>query len=366
MYIKEIEIENYRNITHAKITPAEGLNVFYGDNGQGKTNLLEGVSLFAFGRSFRGVKDSELIRIGSGNGAGLKMTAEGTNGARKLEIRYAADGRRSCKKNGIGVRSLSEFVGNFRAVLFATPQLGLVRDAPAVRRSFLDAAISQLKPVYLASLVRFRQLLMQRNRLLKQLHDEGGSDPSRSRASLYDTLDLWTLQLAAESAYISSVRYNYLKSLLPCAANVVREMSGGGETLGLSLPEPPDRDELMKRFRSLYPAEIARAATLCGAHRDDLSVFLDGRDAKSYASQGQQRTIALALKLAEGQLCEDLTRDPPVYLLDDVLSELDSGRRSYVLQRISGRQVLLTACEGSISGKVFHVRGGVIEERREE
>lgn len=359
MVIKEIEIENYRNIAHARIEPDEGLNVFYGDNGQGKTNLLEAISLFAFGRSFRGVRDSELIRIGSGGGARLRLAVESPNGLRKLEIGYTADGRRSCRKNGIGVRSLSEFVGNFRAVLFATPQLGLVRDAPAVRRAFLDVAISQLKPVYLAALVRYKRLLMQRNRLLKQLHDDGADSP-RAGDALYDTLDLWTLQFAAESAYISSVRYNYLKSLLPCAANVVRDMSGGGEALGLSLPEPSDRDALMSRFRGLYPAEIARASTLCGAHREDLGILLDGRDARSYASQGQQRTIALALKLAEGQLCEDLTRDPPVYLLDDVLSELDASRRSYVLRRISGRQVLLTACEGSISGRVFHVRGGEI------
>jgi len=369
MIITAINIKNYRNIREASLTFAHGMNVLYGDNGQGKTNLLEAVSLFALGRSFRGAKDRELINTDEPYGAEVELNVERAQGiSTKLNIRYTPEGRRICRKNGVCVRSLAEFVGNFRVVLFASPQLSIVRDSAASRRHFLDSAISQLKPVYMERLTKMNRILLQRNKLLKQLAE----NPSYA---LRATLEPWTLQFAAESAFISAARFRYVQKLSGEAAAVVRDISGGSEQLGIVYPEPPDCKTLFERMMTLTDREIHAGTTLAGAHREDMFLTLgvrsalnspddtpSGRDARVFASQGQQRSIALALKLAEGILSEGITHDMPVYLLDDVLSELDDSRRRYVLENISGRQVILTMCDNNVSGDmIYNVSGGEFE-----
>ena len=356
MIAVNLKVSNYRNIEKAEIELSPGMNVLFGDNGQGKTNLLEALSMFALGRSFRGAKDKELLRYGA-ESASLELEVsdgEDDHSSKKLSVKYNADGRRVCRKNGVCVRSLSEFVGNFRVVLFASPQLSVVRDSGAARRRFLDSAISQLKPVYLERLTKMNRLLLQRNKLLKQIAE------NPSAAALKATIEPWTLQFAAESVFISQARFRYVQKLLPSAAAVVRDMSGGSEVLTLEYPEPKTHFELFEAMMAKVDREIMAGVTLYGAQREDMDIRINGRDARTFASQGQQRSAALALKLAEGELSEGICGSPPVYLLDDVLSELDDKRRRYVLSNIARHQVLLTVCDNNIMGdKIYKVDSGV-------
>ena len=359
MVAESLKIINYRNIESAEISLASGTTVLFGDNGQGKTNLLEGLSMFALGRSFRGAKDRELLRYGA-DGALLELCVSDGGDRKRLSIKYSPDGRRVCRKNGVCVRSLSEFVGNFRVVLFASPQLSVVRDSGASRRRFLDSAISQLRPVYLERLTKMNRILLQRNKLLKQLSE------NPSNTMLRATIEPWTLQFAAESAFISQARFRYVERLMPEAAAVVRDMSSGREELGLSYPEPKTHEQLFCELMGKVDRDIAVGVTMSGAHREDMGICLNGRDARIFASQGQQRSAALALKLAEGSLSEIICGSAPVYLLDDVLSELDESRRRYVLSNIEGHQVLLTVCDNNITGdKIYKVDSGVFTESDE-
>jgi len=354
MQAKKIKLTDYRNIEKAEIELSPGMNVIYGDNGQGKTNLLEAISLFALGRSFRSAKDKELVRYGAlGSLLELETASDDGCDTKKLSIRYTPEGRRVCRKNGVCVRSLAEFVGNFRVVLFASPQLSVVRDSGAARRRFLDSAISQLKPVYLERLNKMNRILLQRNKLLKQLAE----NPS---PALRATIEPWTLQFAAESVFISRTRFRYVEKILPLAADVVRDISSGRECLALGYPEPPEAERLFEEMMAKTDRDIAVGATMNGAHREDMIVSLDGRDARIYASQGQQRSAALALKLSEGVMSESVTGEKPVYLLDDVLSELDDKRRRYVLSNIARHQVVLTVCDNNITGdKIYNAADGV-------
>jgi len=359
MIAVNFKLSNYRNIEKAEITLAPGTTVLYGNNGQGKTNLLEGLSMFALGRSFRGAKDRELLRYSS-DGASLELTVDDGGDTKKLSIRYSADGRRVCRKNGVCVRSLAEFVGNFRVVLFASPQLSTVRDSGAARRRFLDAAISQLRPVYLERLTKMNRLLLQRNKLLKQLAE------NPSNGALRATIEPWTLQFAAESAFVSQARFRYAERLMPLAAAVVRDMSLGREKLTLACPEPKSHEQLFCELMAKVDREIMAGVTLYGAHREDMDICINERDARIFASQGQQRSAALALKLAEGMLSETVCGSAPMYLLDDVLSELDESRRRYVLSNIEGHQVLLTVCDNNITGdKIYKVDSGIFTESDE-
>ncbi len=354
MKIKTLTLNNYRNIASADIAFSDGMNVFFGENGQGKTNLLEAASMFALGRSFRGAKDREVIGYGK-DCAELTMELcrdDGEGRPTLLNIRYGETGRRVCRKNGVCVRSLAEFVGNLRVVLFASPQIAIVRESAAARRLFLDQAISQIKPVYLERLSKMNKLLAERNKLIKQLAE----NPS---PALHATLEPWTLQFARESAFVSSVRKNYVGLVSGFAAEVMRDISSERELLTLDYPEPPSCEALFERLMSTVDREICAGVTLVGAHREDMAIAINGRDARTFASQGQQRSAALALKFAEGAIIEKYSHDRPVYLLDDVLSELDYSRREYVLANMSGRQVVLTVCDNNVSGDaVYRVEDG--------
>lgn len=360
MIIQSAVLENYRNIGRASLEFDPSLTMLTGENGQGKTNLLEGLALFACGRSFRGARDRELLREGYEEaGASLSVAVLRDNGnPLRLSIRYGPTGVRVCRRNDVCVRSLGEFISSMRAVLFAAPQLAVVRESSQARRDFLDAAICALKPSYTAALTRANAVRRQRSALLKTMQSgqTGGGN-----MALLETL---TEQFAPDSAYISNVRARYVARIQPLAGEIVREISGGRETLSLSMPPAADAAGLLQEFERLRGREIAAGRTLGGFSCEDMTVLLNGKNARAYASMGQQRSAALALKLAEGRLLEELSGERPVYLLDDVLSELDDGRRSYVLRAVQGRQVILTSCEsGSMAGRVYSVRDGVFLEK---
>lgn len=356
MIVKSAEYKNFRCIENEVFTPCEGINVISGQNAGGKTTFLEGIYIFARGKSHRTAHDTEMIKIGAEfSDAVLNFET----GERKygLEMAYSPRGRRICRKNGVEIRRLSEFVGCFRAVLFCPPDLMIVKGGPAARRAFLDTAIAQIKPGYIAALQRFNSVLFQRNSLIKNYF--------KDRASFDDTIDLWSAQLASASADIAKQRGTYVKSLSRHCAGFLSDMTGGKEKLSLEYPGQCSEEEYLEKLTVNREREIRAQATLFGAHREDVTITLNGLDARAYCSQGQQRSIAMTMKLSEGEICREQTGEYPVFLFDDILSELDEGRREYLINGISGRQVILTTCDENIAkslgGAHFRVSSGKIE-----
>ncbi len=459
MTADRIVLRDFRNIESADISLAPGVNVFLGNNAQGKTNLLESLYLFAAGRSHRTSHERDMVRFGQPyfelsletsavdvtrigrSRAGYVQSAVGTNDSGRAEYTQSAAGtndggraeytrsaagtndggraeytqsaadandsgraeytqsaagtndsaqtefprsdlpirrrelgfkvfaegtrKRECKKNGVVV-PLTELIGAFRAVLFCPEHLSIVKSGPAERRSFLDIALCQLKPVYLKSLSRHNRILKQRNALLKQLADGNGDS---------ELLEVASDQLAREAAYIFVARRNYIRALdieMKRFFLDLCEVTGESEQPSLvyhsSLGDDCELDEsgaykcYLERLSANTAREEAAGATLYGSHKDDIIIRLDGRDARLYASQGQQRSLALSMKLGEGQISRSETGDEPVYLFDDVLSELDPRRQLFLLSKLRS-QVIMTACtppsaEAKINANIINVFQG--------
>lgn len=356
MNVTSLRWKHCRNLSGGSMRPSPEVNVIFGDNAQGKTNLLELLWIFTGGRSFRGARDAELIERGALRAeAELEFFAQGRAQSAQIVL---SGGRRQCARNEIACRSAAELVGGFCAVVFAPVHLSLVRDGPAERRRFLDAAICQTKPAYAQLLGRYQRTITQRNALLKEL---------ARRPSLRATLPEWTENAAQLAARITAARLRYLRRLQPAAGEIYAGISSGREQLALRYeragqpPEAPDAPaaaappptaaELLPALRAALeaaqPADIAAGFTTVGPHRDDFSLCINGLPARTYGSQGQQRSAVLALKLGEADVLCGALGEQPVILLDDVLSELDAGRQDYLLNRLTGRQVFITCCEPS-------------------
>ena len=351
MYCKSIRYKNYRNIEEAEICPTEGVNVLIGDNAQGKTNALEGIYYFARGKSFRGAKDKELVRMGCSD-ASLKMEFSGGGRERFHEILFFTEGKRVCRKEGVNIRRMSDFIGTFRAVLFSPEHLSMVKEGPSERRNFADIAISQLFPAYVSALAKYQKILTERNAQLK--------DPTSPVFS--DTMEVLSVQLAHEAALIASYREKYFGMLSDGVGALLSDMTAGRERVTLSYRDGRTEEEYLRLLTQNTEKEIRAGSTLYGTHKDDVLIALNGSDARVYASQGQQRSIALAMKLGEGEISRTETGEYPVFLLDDILSELDEKRKEYILRGLTGRQVIITTCERIPEGAaVFRVSGGRYE-----
>lgn len=363
MNLLTLTAENYRNVESARLTFTPGVNLLFGQNAQGKTNALESIYLFARGKSYRGAADENLVRFGEkGFRIGISYQANGSE--QTLEYRYY-EGARKRLKNGAPVR-LSEMIGQFRAVLFCPEHLSLVKGSPQERRTFLNIAISQCRPIYLNFCDEYNRILENRNCLLKEI--QKGFHYDR------DELFSWTERLSDAAAKIAAYRVRYLEKISPHASDLLGDLSGKRENMTLSYEseaagktEEEIRDSYRRLFSEKIDREIAAGCSLFGVHRDDVAIGINGLSARAYASQGQQRSIVLALKLAEGEVCRDETGEYPVFLFDDVMSELDETRRGYVLRETGDRQVILTACEsGGFDPRAVHmigVSGGVFTEQ---
>ncbi|MBE6686750.1 MAG: DNA replication/repair protein RecF [Ruminococcaceae bacterium] len=335
MHCKKIRFRDFRNIENEELEFSPDVNIFIGSNAQGKTSALEGIYLFARGKSFRTQRDAEMIRFGCDYAS---VDTEFNNGIRdqKMRIAYSRDGRRLCKRNGVDIKKLSEMVGQFRAVIFCPSHLSLVKDGPSVRRSFIDSAISQIEPSYISHLQKYNLILSQRNALIKNAF--------RDRRSFDATVEYWSQQLSEEAEIISRKREKYVKILSEYSNEFIADMTLGKEELSLLYRSVKSKEEYMQELMSNHEREIKYGSTLYGVHKDDIDISICGHEARSYASQGQQRSIALALKLSEGEISKKECGSYPVFLLDDVLSELDSKRREYVLSGVRQRQTFITSC----------------------
>ncbi len=356
MICKKVIYRNFRNIAYAEFAPSEGVTVLNGPNGQGKTNTLEGIFLFAGGRSFRTVHENDLVRFGEEFSQIDMIYHDGSRDC-TMSLRWVPKaGKRFCRRNGVPLTKLSEMVGHFRAVLFCPEHLAIVRDGPAVRRRFLDTALSQTDPAYLRALQRYNAVLNQRNALIKMARDRRDDNVFLSTASL------WSEQLADEAELIASIRAAYVDSLGKQVSAILSDMTGGVEQVSLTYQTPRTRDEYLRLLTENTDRELRFGATLYGTHKDDVLIHLGGKEARAFGSQGQQRSIALAMKIAEGELSREATGEYPVFLFDDILSELDASRRAYLLSGIEGRQVIITSCDRiETPCRVYEVREGKIE-----
>lgn len=359
MYITKFQALQYRNISSASLHFCPGVNLLWGDNAQGKTNLLEGIYTFARGKSFRSASDAELCRFGS---SGYALSLECVTRDRTVSLAYRfEDGTRERRLGGAPVR-VSEMIGHFRAVLFYPDHLQLVKGGPSERRLFLNIAISQLDPLYLRAMAKYEKLLQNRNSLLKMAQ--------KGNYGYFDTnlIAAYSEGMAAEAETIHRARLAYIEKLNDEAGALLRALSGEREMLSLSYEsdvESGTKDDYMKRLSDSLDREIAAGCTLFGVQRDEMAIAINGRDARTYASQGQARSVVLALKLGEGEAARRLSGEYPVFLFDDVLSELDEGRRAFILGDAGERQIIMTSCERrgfeGIAANEICVHDGVYE-----
>ena len=364
MTVNELRFENFRNLLNNRIEPSPNVNVIYGENAQGKTNLLEAIWLFCGGHSFRGSKENEMISFGK-NYFRLSMVFTAGEREQSADIAFARD-RKQIHINGVERSSSSYLTEVFSAVVFSPEHLTLIKRGPNVRRRFLDAAICQHRIRYASMLAKYNQIINQRNALLKDIY---------KHPELKETLSIWDDSLASVGARIIAERYDYLKALREPAQRYHKGISGDKEALEIDYLPTGDTDEndspevirekLSAAFRSSRHEDYSTGSTSVGPHRDDLDIRINGISARKFGSQGQQRSAVLSLKLSEAELLYQKNGEKPVILLDDVLSELDAARQDFLLNKIGGYQVFVTCCEENKkeqlkNGRVFYIENGVV------
>lgn len=354
MICRTISYLNFRNIESARIDLEPGVNLFYGSNAEGKTNALEGIFLLAQGRSHRTVHEKEFIRQGE-SGAILRMVYADKIREQTLEMRFLGKGKKVCAKNGIYLKKMSEFIGNFRAVLFCPEHLSIVKNGPSERRSFADGGIAQLNPSHVVALQKYNSILSQRNRLIQ--------GALRDRKLFDDTAELWSLQLSEVAEQVAATRAEYIRRIDSHVKEIMKDMTCGKEIPEIRYRKELSKEEYYRLFTENTERELRAGITLYGPHKDDIEILLNGQPARSYASQGQQRSLAVAMKLAEGEISMEDSGEYPVFLMDDLLSELDGNRSEYLLNAFTDRQVIITGCSkdsvSRFSGKgLFRVEKG--------
>ena len=361
MIIKSFRAQNFRNIENCSLEFDKNVNLLLGENAQGKTNAIEGIYLFARGKSFRRGDERDLIRFGS-EGFNISIEYEDKDGKNTLE--YAVYGReRRRKKNGYRISSASEMIGNFKAVLFSPDDLTLVKGGPDERREFLNVAISQCYPTYLSVYSDYKKALENRNAILK----------NASKGLYFDERELiaWSESLAEYASLIYIQRRDYIKKLEVYSKRFMEDISEGKENLTLSYksdieisPDEELREKIKEEYSKIFTENLLKermaGVTLYGPHREDILIKINEKDARIFSSQGQQRSIVLSLKMAEGEVSRELFSEYPVFLFDDVLSELDEKRQNFVLDGMHDRQIIITSCERlRKAGLVIEVNGGV-------
>lgn len=336
MVIKKLSLHNFRNYEDERFAFTDGVNVLFGKNAQGKTNCAEAVFYLCTGSSLRIRHEKQLIRRGQ-ECACIRAEAQSRYGTVVLEADIY-ENRREIRVNGNKIARAVDLLGNMNSVFFSPGELRLIQDGPDERRRFLNLSISQTSRSYCTALLRYNKILDQRNNLLK----------NRDASLVLETLPVWDEQLARYAAVIVRHRGEFLSLLSPLAQEAHAYLTDGAETLSLSTEKDYGTSEeeiaarLMRELENAYERDIRLGYTTVGPHRDDIRIFLDGAEAKGFASQGQTRTAALSLKLAEVEIFKRLSGEAPVLILDDVMSELDLPRRKKLLSKVNGLQCILT------------------------
>lgn len=357
MYIENLDLKNFRNYENLNIEPATGINILTGDNAQGKTNILEAVFFCAYGRSHRTSKDREMQKFDAPfTTVGVSVKREKTE--RRITLRFNSEGRKFIEINGRKVTRIPDLLGNLYVIMFSPEDLKIVKETPGVRRRFLDMELSSLDKIYYHDLVSYNKVIQERNNLL------------RMRSADRTALDVYDEGAARFGARIIRRRLEYIDKLNEKAAPIHRQITAGKEEIryvyrcGI-----PVKDDMEKAVRDVFLEnrrhDLERGTTSAGPHRDDFSILINGADARTFGSQGQQRTVILTLKFASLWIIRELTGEFPVLLLDDVLSELDLSRQNFILSSIEGIQTIITMTgyenieKRLIEGaRIFHIKEG--------
>lgn len=345
MRLERLYIDCFRNISSMEITPSPGVNVIYGDNAQGKTNLIEAIYLLTGQKSFRQAKDSDYILFGQQQ---ARLEADFFAGNRSQNVVMTIGTKKTAQLGELSVPP-SELTGRFFAVVFSPAELSLVQDGPAMRRSFLDSAISQVMPRYIKTLAAMNRSLFQRNSLLGDVRGHSGME---------DMLDSWDRSFARLAFSVINARRRYIARLAPRTGEIYGKISSGKEKLETTyqsslrldwdgLTPQQGEEAIAAQLRKNRAEDIKNGFTTLGPQRDDLELLVNGSSARSFGSQGQQRSCALALKLAECALIEEICGEQPIVLLDDVLSELDKSRREFFIKGFDGGQIFITSCDSA-------------------
>ena len=358
MKIKQLKLKNYRNYESLELKLDDLTNIFYGDNAQGKTNILEAIYLCGTTKSHRGTKDKDLIKFGEEE-SHIEAIVEKNSVPFKIDIHLKKNSPKGIAINKIPIKKASELFGIINIVFFSPEDLNIIKNGPAERRRFIDLELAQLDKVYLNDLSNYNRIINQRNKLLKDCYNQ---------KELLDTLDIWDIQLVHYGQKIIDRRNKFIIQLNEIIEKVHKQLTGNKESIKIEYEPSIGHLSLEESLKKNREKDIKFKSTSVGPHRDDICIMVNEIDIRKFGSQGQQRTAALSLKLAEIELVKIITGDTPILLLDDVLSELDKNRQNYLLDSIKEIQTLIT-CTGlddfvnnrfSIN-KIVHVEKGQIK-----
>lgn len=335
MQISEVSLQGFRNLEELSLQPAAGINVFYGKNAQGKTNFLESLYLCATGRSMRTKYDWQMVGF-EAEESHIRIMIQKNSRKERIDVHLKRDTKKGIARNGVPIKKLGDLFGTLYTVVFSPEDLSLIKDGPAERRRFLDMELCQLSRIYYYDLQQYYRILKQRNNLLKEI---------QKKPSLQETLFVWDTQLIDYGERVMTARRDFLQRLDIIAAEKLNALTGGLDQLKITYKPNCELGQMSDRLERNIQRDIYLGSTNFGPHKDDILFSIHGKDVKSFGSQGQQRTTALAARLAEIDLIREETGEEPVLLLDDVLSELDETRQRYLMESINGLQAFLT-CTG--------------------
>ncbi|MDO4804886.1 MAG: DNA replication/repair protein RecF [Lachnospiraceae bacterium] len=358
MHVKSLDLLNFRNYRTLSLALDPGINIFYGENAQGKTNILEAVYLAGTSKSHRGTRDRDMIRMGEGEGH-IRMHVDKNGNDYRIDMHLRKNKSKGIAIGGIQIKRASELFGIVNIVFFSPEDLNIIKSGPSERRRMADRILCETDRIYLSDLTQYGKCLIQRNRLLHDLF---------ANASLESELPVWDEQLVNYGRRIICKRAEFVQMLEGIAAEIHADLTGGSERLTLAYEPNVAEGEFAEKVARCRGTDLKMKSSTVGPHRDDIGIRVNGMDLRLYGSQGQQRTAAISLKLAEIRIIEERIRNKPVLLLDDVLSELDRGRQNYLLGNIRDIQTLIT-CTGLDefvknrfeADRTFHVVGGRVE-----
>ena len=356
MYIKNIKLKNFRNYTNQEIELNKNINIFYGDNAQGKTNIIESIYISSIGKSFRAKKDIEIVNIENKNESAIieiEYQKEDRDGKIKIEIKE----NKNIFINGIKAKKLSEILGNINIVLFSPDDINLFKSGPAKRRKALDIMISQLRPAYIYNLNLYLKTIEQRNNYLRQIKYENKSK---------EMLEIWDEKLAEYAEKIFLYRKEFIEKIKEKIVDIHKKITQDNEIIKIEYISDCENKEIyLKKLKSEREKDIQRGYTGVGIHRDDFTAYINDKPLNIYGSQGQHRTVLLSMKISELNIIYDEIGEYPILLLDDFMSELDSKRRANLLENIENIQVIITCTDKmSLENKeerIFYVKNGNIK-----
>lgn len=335
MFIESLELNNYRNYNSLSMNFADGTTILYGDNAQGKTNILESIYMSATTKSHRGSRDKEMIRLGCDE-AHIRMCINKNHISHRVDMHLRGTKSKGVAIDGIPIKRSSELLGICNIIFFSPEDLSIIKNSPSERRRFIDMELCQLDKVYCNDFMKYNKILNQRNSLLKQIY---------FNPSLIETLDVWDEQLVEYGTRVIKSRVDFIQQINDIMKGIHARLSGQHEKIQVVYMKNVDESEFAEQIKAKREKDLKYQTTSVGPHRDDLSFFINDIDVKNFGSQGQQRTTALSLKLSEISLVKEKIGENPILLLDDVMSELDSNRRDYLMDFIRDIQTIIT-CTG--------------------